>query len=266
MTDSGAYQGFNRPLLLRNRKIVAFQDAIGADIVSPLDLVTPPGDTRTVAEKKLASTIKRVREAQQYCRRGILAGVQQGGRFRDLRRQGVEELMALGIEYLALGSLVPFFNVNHHLTFVAEVIRDARAVAGPDMPIHVFGAGDPVELPFLAACGADIFDSSSYGHYAEGGWYMTPYGAFRDAAALAASGITCDCRVCAAQQDRERLLADATSLRRHNLWTIMATVRRIRSARRDGAVPALLAEVLERHARLFPDSELPGSWAAAGTI
>src|SRR5439155_13558609 len=52
-TDSGAFQGFTRKLYLKNRDIVRFQDQIGSDVLAPLDLVTPPGDSRTVAEAKL---------------------------------------------------------------------------------------------------------------------------------------------------------------------------------------------------------------------
>ena len=80
-TDSGAFQGFTRTLYLSNKQIVRFQDAIGADIVSPLDLVTPPGDKRSVAEAKLASTNARIREAMPLVQNGLLAGV----RTRQLR-------------------------------------------------------------------------------------------------------------------------------------------------------------------------------------
>jgi len=45
MTDSGAFQGLTRQLFLSNRAIVEFQDMAGADIVSPLDLTTPPATT-----------------------------------------------------------------------------------------------------------------------------------------------------------------------------------------------------------------------------
>jgi len=256
MTDSGAYQGFNRPLLLANKKIVAFQDKIGADIASPLDLVTPPGDKRSVAEKKLDSTLKRIREAKTICRRAILAGVQQGGRFRDLRRRSVEELMSIGVDYIAIGSLVPFFNRNHNLKFVTQVMRDARKITGPDLPIHIFGAGDPVELPFLAALGADIFDSSSYGHYAAGGWYMTAYGAINDADKISESGVACECPVCSRTPDFRDLLRCEPDLRVHNLWTIMSTVRRMRDAICAGTLDSLLADILDRHTALFPDSDL----------
>jgi len=261
MTDSGAFQGFNRPLFLANKKIVAFQDAIGADVISPLDLVTPPGDKRTVAERKLDATQKRIREAKRYCHQAMLAGVQQGGRFRDLRRRSVEEIMEIGVDYLAIGSLVPFFNRNHDLTFVADIVREARTIAGPDMPIHIFGAGDPVELPFFTALGADIFDSSSYGHYAAGGWYMTPYGAVKDRRTLQVSGFACSCPVCAeSETDRIPEELPEADLRLHNLCTILQTVERIREAQATGAVDTMLTEILERHATCFPDSDLPESW------
>ncbi|MBF0527318.1 MAG: tRNA-guanine transglycosylase, partial [Deltaproteobacteria bacterium] len=164
MTDSGAFQALTGPLLLSNKAIVTFQEMIKTDIASPLDLISPPGENRTTAEQKLIVTLKRIREALALTPGCILAGVQQGGRFPDLRRRSLEGLMELGIEYLAIGSLVPFFNKNHDLKFVGPVLREARRIAGPQMPIHVYGAGDPVELPFLVALGADIFDSSSYAH------------------------------------------------------------------------------------------------------
>ena len=71
--------------------------------------------------------------------------------------------MELDPKYVAIGSLVPFFNVNHDLSFVGAVLRDARQVMGPDIPMHVYGAGDPCELPFMVALGANVFDSSSTG-------------------------------------------------------------------------------------------------------
>ncbi|MCP4109780.1 MAG: tRNA-guanine transglycosylase, partial [Desulfobacteraceae bacterium] len=140
MTDSGAFQGFQGELYLKNKTIVLFQEMIGADIVSPLDLVTPPGDKRTVAEKKWKRTLIRTKEAKELLSEATLAGVQQGGRYYDIRRQCTGELLELDISYLALGSLVPFFNKNHDMGFVGTVIKDARDMCGKNMPIHVYGA------------------------------------------------------------------------------------------------------------------------------
>ena len=260
VTDSGAFQGLTRQLHLANKDIVRFQDAIGSDVIAPLDLITPPGDKRTVAEQKLRATEKRVEEGLRLVERGMLAGVQQGGRFLDLRHQSVCRLMELGVEYLAIGSLVPFFTKNHDLAFPAAVLTDARREVGPAIPMHVYGAGDPCELPFLAACGATIFDSASYGHYAQGGWYMTPYGALTELGPVLAGEFTCACPACR-EVPATQVLADEARLSRHNLWTICDVVRGLRGLVRERAkLHERLEEILRVHAAWFPDSRLVPSW------
>jgi len=260
MTDSGAFQGFTRRLFLENKKIVAFQQKIGADIVSPLDLVTPPQDNRTVAERKLRITTKRIREAKTIVSHSILAGVQQGGKFLDLRRRSTEELMEIGVEYIAIGSLVPFFNRNRNINFVGKVLREARLIAGPDIPMHIYGAGDPVELPFFAALGADIFDSSSYGHYASAGWYMTSFGAVKDPGVILAGEYSCLCYICSNAESLQEIFESESALAAHNLWTILNTIRQIRKVIAENRLETMLEEILERHATWFPESALKESW------
>lgn len=267
-TDSGAFQGFNRRLFLKNRDIVRFQDRIGSDVLAPLDLVTPPGNGFTEAEKKLEATQKRVLEALAIAEQSVVAGVQQGGRFLALRQRGVDELARAGVEYLAIGSLVPFFNRNHDMSFVAAVLAGARRTIGREVPIHVYGAGDPCELPFLFKLGADIFDSSSYAHYAKDGWYMTPYGAICDAGPLIAGEYRCECPICTEAPDVKEVFADEERLTRHNLWTICATLEGLRALESEQALDEKLAHVLEVHAAWFPTSDLPSTWIesqSAGT-
>jgi len=260
MTDSGAFQGLTRQLFLENKTIVIFQDQIGADVVSPLDLITPPGDRRVIAEQKMNATHSRVREAKSIVRRSTLAGVQQGGRFLDLRRRSAEALVAIGVQYIAIGSLVPFFNRKKNLGFIGNVLRDARAIAGPEIPIHVYGAGDPAELPFFVALGADIFDSSSYGHYAVGGWYMTSFGAINQPDRIAAGEYRCGCHVCSVAPDPGAVFSDKRALAAHNLWTILETIRRVRRALSENRLSLLLSEILAQHMEWFPTSELGKSW------
>lgn len=262
-TDSGAFQNFTRPVLVSNRKIVRFQDRIRTDVAAPLDLVTPPGDSRREAERKLAATLKRIAEGMNLVEHAHLAAVQQGGRYLDLRRRSNEGLASLAPDYVAIGSLVPFFNRNHDLSFVAPVIREARETLGPAVPMHIYGAGDPVELPFFAALGADIFDSSSYGHYAEGGWYMTPFGALDRPERIAAGEYACPCPFCRGVPDPAARFADKALLRRHNLWTICTVVAELRRTIAAGRLEARLAEILEVHQRWFPDSALQRTWTDA---
>jgi len=260
MTDSGAFQGFQGSLYLKNKTIVTFQETIGSDIVSPLDLVSPPGESRAIVEKKWRRTLIRIKEAIQLVQKATLAGVQQGGKFHALRQQSTEELLNLDIKYLALGSLVPFFNKNHNLGFVGKVIKDARQLCPNHIPIHVYGAGDPLELPFMAALGANIFDSSSYAHYARQGWYMTPFGATKDMGVITASEFTCPCPYCQQFQNISTIMSHERQLASHNLWTILQTMRDIHSAIENQTMEKMLIKILDQHSYWFPESALKKSW------
>lgn len=256
-TDSGAFQGFTRKLYLDNRDIVRFQDRIGSDVLAPLDLVTPPGDSKAQAEAKLLATEKRIRQALKLAERGTVAAVAQGGRFLDLRRRSVRTIRDMGISYLALGSLVPFFGRNHDLRFAGTVAKDARAVIGPGIPIHLYGAGDPCELPFFVACGVTVFDSASYASFAGDGWYMTRYGALRDAGPLRAGEYRCRCPACA---DDPAEIPHGKGLFTHNLWTICSTVDEINDHLDQGTLGTYLEDILEVHDAWFPMSALRRSW------
>ncbi|ETR72329.1 MAG: hypothetical protein OMM_01805 [Candidatus Magnetoglobus multicellularis str. Araruama] len=168
--------------------------------------------------------------------------------------------MQLNVNYLALGSLVPFFNRNHNLGFVGKVITDARKMCGKDIPIHVYGAGDPLELPFMAALGADIFDSSSYAHYARQGWYMTPYGAIQDEGKLQSGEYTCACPYCQSFDTPSQIFQNEILLTCHNLWLILQTIQHIRAAINTSTLNQMLDNILHQHAYWFPESALNKSW------
>lgn len=93
----------------------------------------PPGPLRAAAAR-LHATETRIRQALGIVERGVLAGVQQGGRFPDLRHESTSVLRDLGPRYLALGSLVPFLTRNHDIRFVCAVAANARRVIGPEVP------------------------------------------------------------------------------------------------------------------------------------
>ncbi len=260
VTDSGAFQQFSGPLYLSNTKIIAFQEAIGADVISPLDIITTPGDNRTSATKKLKATLKRVKAGLPLVERGILAGVQQGGRFLDLRGEALEHLVEMKVKYIALGSLVPFFTRNHHIEFICKVIKQAREIVPPEIPLHLYGSGDPLELPFYMALGCNIFDSSAFIHYAKDDWYMTPYGALKGQARLEATQYKCSCPYCKA--DESELWQDKSILTAHNLWTTQNVMAKATRMVEDNTIFSYLAHVIQTHQQWFPESRLAHSWQA----
>ena len=259
VTDSGAFQQFSGPLYLSNKKIIRFQQEIGVDVISPLDLITPPGDNRTTATRKLALTLKRIEEGLGLVDQAILIGVQQGGRFLELRGQALEKLIEFEVKYIALGSLVPMFTKNHHLEFLGKVLKQARRIVPDHIPIHLYGAGDPVEIPFYVALGCDIFDSSSFIHYARGKWYMTPYGAF-DVKQNPPETMpyTCECPYC--KRFGPELWSDEKQLARHNLWMILHVFQEIKQRLATDTLAEYLQDVLVVHQQWFPHSQLVKSW------
>jgi tRNA-guanine family transglycosylase len=258
-TDSGAFQGLKRQLYLENKTIVKFQNMIQSDVAAPVDLITPPGDGRTEAESKMMASHKRILEALPLCGYSLLAGMQQGGRFFDLRQKHIRLLAELDLRYYGIGSLVPFFNRKHDLHFCCKVISDARLSIGQGKAMHVYGAGDPVEIPFLYRAGANVFDSSSYAHFAEAGSFMTPYGAVPSLDALLQMEYQCPCPICKENEEPD-LFNDKSLLKQHNLHQIFMAINMIRSWKDDADADKCLADILQRHMKSFPDSKLKDSW------
>jgi len=139
------------------------------------------------------------------------------------------------------------------------VIQQARKIIDPDIPIHLYGGGDPLELPFYIFMGCDIFDSSSFIHYARGGWYMTPYGAFDVQRNTPASlPWTCECPLC--KTDCKEVWENEKKLALHNLWTIQDVIREMRMIGRGNGLSEYLNHVTAVHQECFPESRLAGSW------
>ena len=188
---------------------------------------------------------------------------QQGGRFLEVRRQAAEWLAGAGVSYAALGSLVPFFTRNHDLRFVRRVIMDARRILPEDVPMHLYGAGDPLEIPFYAGAGCSVFDSSSFVHYAENGSYMTPFGALPPGTTAAERGWACPCPLCEARGE-PAVRANTSLLCRHNLWTILEAVRTVRQALEGDRLGEHLGHLARVHQQWFPDSMLQRSLCEGG--
>jgi len=74
------------------------------------DLITYPHDNKGAALRKTTKSIRYVEQVLPEMNQAILLGVQQGGRFSDIRMKAIDSLLNLGIKYVALGGLVPFFN------------------------------------------------------------------------------------------------------------------------------------------------------------
>jgi 7-cyano-7-deazaguanine tRNA-ribosyltransferase len=250
MTDSGSFQlSVYGEVEVSNQDTLEFQQAIGSDIVVPLDIPTPPDAGRERAEQELAITMDRIWEAQQLFPDANLAAPVQGGIFTDLREEAGQAVSDLNFTFAPIGAVVPLMESYRYRDLVQVVLAAKRGLS-PATAIHLFGAGHPSMFALAVAMGCDLFDSAAYALFAREGRYITPHGSFKiDELAE----LPCPCRVCRSMtadelrqsKDRERLLA------LHNLHVSLAEIARIRQAIQDGTLWELVDERCRSHPRLL---------------
>jgi len=265
MTDSGAFQQHAYGSVeVAPEEIAAFQDLIGSDIATVLDIFTEPDTSHEEAEAALTTTLARARVARA-ARTGLLAVPVQGGGHEDLRARSAAAASELG-DVLAVGGVVPLME-QYRFPELARVLCAARPTLSAGAALHLFGTGHPMVFAFAALFGVDLFDSSAYHKFARRGNLLFADGTvsvdnLREA--------MCRCFLCEEKPltevarlptaERERRIAF------HNLVTSVEEIGRVRQAIRDGTLwelaerratghPALRAGLAE--ARSHPEVFLP---------
>ena len=252
MTDSGAYQILQYGEVdIDPIEVIKFQQGIGSDIAVILDIPTGNARDRKQAEYSVAETLRRAKEALKYIdpENRIWVLPIQGGPFSDLVAKSATEARALeGYKLYALGSPTVLLERYEYRTLL-EMIYTARTRLPITRPLHLFGAGHPMIIPFAVALGVDLFDSASYILYARDERYMTPHRTYR---LRDLEYFPCSCPVCTkytpkellemSKQERVRLLA------LHNLHVLRQTINEVKVAIKEGR----LWELLEERSRAHP--------------
>ncbi|MGD6806439.1 MAG: tRNA guanosine(15) transglycosylase TgtA [Candidatus Bathyarchaeia archaeon] len=237
MTDSGAYQILvYGEVEVSQKEIVAYQEAIGSDIATILDIPTGWKVTKEQATLTVAETLRRAKEFFSLKTRDdiLWVGPVQGGRHLDLVASSAKEMGALPFQIHALGSPTEVME-NYRYDVLADMILTCRKGIPIERPLHLFGAGHPSMFALAVSLGCDLFDSAAYALYAREGRYMTENGTWRISEM---DYFPCSCPRCASEtpeglrrkpaKEREVFLAE------HNLYLCMAEIRRIKQAIRDG--------------------------------
>ena len=253
MTDSGSFQLMvYGDVEISNQEIVKFQNEIGSDIITPLDIPTPPDADYETARRDLEETLRREREAESihesFGHDNLLSVPIQGSTHFDLRKRSAEEANRINGDVFAIGAVVPLLD-SYRFAEVARIVLTAKSVLTPTRPVHLFGAGHPMIFALYAAMGVDLFDSAAYALFAKDDRYLTPHGTLK---LEELQYFPCSCPVCLAHTPEELRRMDkgerARLIAEHNLYVSFEEIRRVKQAIKNNE----LFELVENRIRAHP--------------
>lgn len=254
MTDSGGYQVLEYgDVQVLPDEMANFEKGIMTDFAIPLDKPTGYGLPWKKAKSYVKHTLQVSKEALQNSDDNgqIWIGPIQGGEHFDLVAKSTKSLVDTGFKMLALGSPVEFME-SYEYKLLAQMIVTVKKHMPQSIPLHLFGAGHPLTIPFAVALGCDTFDSASYILYAKQGRYITEDGTrhLKDIVVF-----PCNCEVCSKYTpDELRKLENNEKINEialHNLHAIKLEVDKVRQAIYEGRLWEYVLKKARAHPKLF---------------
>ncbi|MBP3225637.1 MAG: tRNA guanosine(15) transglycosylase TgtA [Methanobrevibacter sp.] len=256
MTDSGSFQlSVYGDVDITNKEVIEYQELIGTDIGTSLDIPTAPFVEREKAEEDLKITLERAKEAVDFKKENniemLLNSVVQGSTFMDLRQKCASELSKLDADLYPIGAVVPLMESYHYKELV-DVVMNSMMYLPENTARHLMGAGHPMIFALAVAMGCDLFDSAAYILYAEDDRLLSTRGTFK---LENLQEMPCSCEVCS-KYTPDDLRAMPKKQRRdliaqHNLHVSFAELRLIRQAIYEGSLMELVEERCRAHPALL---------------
>ena len=254
MTDSGGYQVLEYgDLEIMPLEMAEFEKGIMTDFAIPLD--KPTGYQMPIKKAKayVEHTLKVSKQTleNKVDNGQIWIGPIQGGEHFDLVKRSTKSLVNMGFQMLALGSPVEFME-SYEYRLLAQMIIAAKKQMPHSIPLHLFGAGHPLTIPFAIALGCDTFDSASYMLYAKQLRYMTDDGTRYLADVVV---FPCNCEICSKYTPDEFRQLETTKkineLAIHNLHAIKLEVDKTKQAIYEGRLWEYVIKKARAHPKLF---------------
>ncbi len=179
---------------------VKIQNDLGSDIIMAFDECIPYPAEYDYAKKSLERTTrwaKRCKDAHRDTERQSLFGIVQGGIYRDLRIQSVNELLELDFPGYAVGGL----SVGEPKEDMYAMLECTVPLLPEERPRYLMGVGSPDYLIEGTIRGIDMFDCVLPTRIGRNGTVLTSQGKMIARDAKFARDYTpldpnCDCYVC----------------------------------------------------------------------
>ncbi|TAK18054.1 MAG: tRNA guanosine(15) transglycosylase TgtA [Nitrosarchaeum sp.] len=271
MTDSGGYQVLEYgDVKVSPSEMADFEKKIFTDFAIPLDKPTGYGLAWKKAESYVNHTLKVSKKTLEDSENNgqIWIGPIQGGEHFDLVAKSTKSLVGMGFKMLALGSPVEFME-SYEYKLLAQMIIAAKKQIPHSIPLHLFGAGHPLTIPFAVTLGCDTFDSASYMLYAKQERYITDDGT-RNLSDI--SVFPCNCEICSKYTPDELRQMESTEkineIALHNLHAIKIEVDKVKQAIHEGRLWEYVLKKARAHPKLFEMIEVlteNSNYLAVGT-
>lgn len=197
LTDSGGYQVFSlskltkvtddgvefksepdgNKIFLTPERVIEIEEALGPDIIMPLDQPVAYPTTVELARLAMERTLnwaKRSLEAQKR-RDQMLFGIIQGATFKELRKECTERLLEMEFLGYAIGGL----SVGENNTLMFEMLQTMTDIIPEKYPRYFMGMGTPADMLRSIAMGIDMFDCVLPTRNGRNGWAFTSKGVVR---------------------------------------------------------------------------------------
>ncbi|OQX22580.1 MAG: hypothetical protein BWK75_00400 [Candidatus Altiarchaeales archaeon A3] len=221
--DSGSYQLMKYgDIDISNSEILKFEEKIGAEIGSFLDIPTLPDAYKRLAEENLAVTLKRAKEAKELNLNMMINAAIQGSTFSDLRAKAAREI-SKNFELNAIGGIVRLMEEYRFEDLVNIIISVKKNIKAGNI-VHAFGLGHPMLFGLAVGLGCDLFDSAAYALFAKDKRYITNYGTKKISEL---EYLPCSCPACHNKNPGD---LNEHDIALHNLYVSYEEIRRVKQA------------------------------------
>ncbi len=142
--------------LLSPERAMEIQQSLGADIIMAFDEPTPHDANHSQTRSSLELSTRwalRCKNSFQS-ENQTLFGIVQGGMFKELRSESVNQITDLDFQGNAIGGL----SVGEEKSLMLEIAAHTAELLPPQKPRYLMGVGTPNDLLDCSQMGIDMFD------------------------------------------------------------------------------------------------------------
>ena len=150
---SSPYDG--KKIFMRPEDSIMIQENLGSDIIMVFDECTDYPTSFEQAKKSMELSMRWAKRCKvAHKSKSALFGIVQGGMYKDLREESLNQLMDIDFDGIAVGGL----SVGESKQEKTEILKFMSDKFPKDKPRYLMGVGTPEDIVEAVRYGIDMFD------------------------------------------------------------------------------------------------------------